>query len=313
MTPDVMELHPEVEGILREVAAQPGSVLLRVPRGKELRTLREDTALASPTDSALSRAERHLVAVYREEVAFALRQAAWYRMVTHGPRSLLVYTRVTPTQQVAVPSRKLVASSATLALAFRGETQGYLDMTTVLERLAGPSAVASDGAVFLLASAHRFVPSVRGRILAGSAYALDKQLSAASTCILDAINCVGCAELRAVCLSNLAHVLDEAGHSDTALSLARTAGRLLPGYVPAEAMKLGLSIRLGVASEAQDAIAALEAAVRDEPRCLDEVVRRFESVPEAASASRRADSRSLAKRLADGSGSETRRLLNALA
>lgn len=312
MAPDVIELHPEVEEILREVAAQPGSVLLRVPRGRELRTLREDASLASPTDSALSRAERHLVAVYREEVAFALRQAAWYRMVTDGPRAQLVYTRVTPTRQLAVPSRKGVASSATLALAFHGETRDHSDVTKVLEHLAHPSADSPDAAIFMLASAHRLVPSVRGRILAGSAYALDQQTYAASSCIVDSIKCIGLADLRAICLNNLAHVLDEAGRCDTALSMARAAARLLPGFIPAEATRLGISIRLGIASEAQDAIVALEEAAHIEPECLEEVARRFESVPEPKSLARTADASTLAKRLAERSGSATRRLLDAL-
>ncbi len=79
-------LDPEVEALLQEIAADPRSSLLRVPRPKVLRGLfeRGSRAADEPATSAratgLTSAERQLLLVHRCEVAALLREACVLRL-----------------------------------------------------------------------------------------------------------------------------------------------------------------------------------------------------------------------------------------
>jgi len=312
MTPEVIQLHPDVEAILREVAAQPGSVLLRVPRQHAARTLREDRALDEVTSPASSSAERHLLAVYREEIAFALRQAAWHRIATDGPRAGLVYRRVTATRDVSVPTGREVSVAAAEASRIAVPLAESVDAIELLETLTVPNAREKVGAQTLLAAAHRVSPSINGRILAGSSFVLAGSYAAGTACFLDALRTTSSRELQAICWSNLAHALDEQGRAPDALRAVRRAVRLLEGYIPAEAMRLWLAIRLGEASEACSASSALDEACRDDARMLDEVVRRFAAGKEQGTHRMSPDQVTLARHTQQQCGDSAGRLLHAL-
>lgn len=81
MSADPVVLDPEFEAVLREVAQDPDSVLLRVPRPKVVRGLYERSSPVSPRTAGLNAAERQLVQVYRCEVAWLLRQACLTKLV----------------------------------------------------------------------------------------------------------------------------------------------------------------------------------------------------------------------------------------
>ena len=66
-------LHPEVEHLLAEIAADPNSSLLRIPRAKVLPELFRPPDPIRQSAHFMTSAERHLLAVHREEVAHWLR------------------------------------------------------------------------------------------------------------------------------------------------------------------------------------------------------------------------------------------------
>lgn len=82
-------LDPEVEALLAEIARDPRSSLLRAPRARNLPELFRPPDLVRPSATFLTRAERHLLAVHREEVAFLLETgvsiglASYFRSVIH--------------------------------------------------------------------------------------------------------------------------------------------------------------------------------------------------------------------------------------
>jgi hypothetical protein len=67
---------PNFEGLLREAAADPRSMLLRVKRPQVFPALRSREAAASVAMAGLSSVERELLASYRSELGLLLRQAA---------------------------------------------------------------------------------------------------------------------------------------------------------------------------------------------------------------------------------------------
>lgn len=81
MTAEPMVFDPEVEALLREIAADPNSSLLRVTRPQAVKGLFERTERVSPGMTGLSSAERHLVQVHRNEVAHLLREVCRWRML----------------------------------------------------------------------------------------------------------------------------------------------------------------------------------------------------------------------------------------
>ena len=89
---EFVTLDPEFEELLREVASDPDSSLLRVPRPKRVRSLFDRGAPVGNLEAGLSTAERHLLQVHRNELAWLLRQACLLKLV-EGPRNRLYVTR----------------------------------------------------------------------------------------------------------------------------------------------------------------------------------------------------------------------------
>lgn len=92
VVPESITLDPDFEEILREVAADPDSSLLRVPRPKLIRGLFDRGEPVGAHEPGLTQAERHLVLVHRNELAWLLRQACLIKLV-EGPRNKLFVSR----------------------------------------------------------------------------------------------------------------------------------------------------------------------------------------------------------------------------
>jgi len=276
MQPEVIQLHPEVEGILREVASRPGSMLLRIPRGAESRVLREDRSIGRETRSDLSRAERHLLAVHAEEVAFALRQAAWYRLATAPKSSAFVYRQITATHVTSIPTTREMSVAA--ANAVRGVSEWSHDTSVIalLERLAASDTLSDVSVEALAAAAHRVVPSARGRMMAGSAFVLSGQRATGVACFTDILRSSAPTDIHAVAWHNMAHALGLEGQSRRALEAARQASFTMPDCIPFHSTRLWLAIRVLDLYEADIAARQLEAAIRGQASTLDEVVRSFD-------------------------------------
>jgi tetratricopeptide (TPR) repeat protein len=92
MTRESFQIDPEFESILRDVAAEPGSLLLRVERPKTVRDFfsRAEPVRASAT--GLTPEEVQLLVVYRNELAWLLRQAALHELL-EGRNTRLVMNR----------------------------------------------------------------------------------------------------------------------------------------------------------------------------------------------------------------------------
>jgi tetratricopeptide (TPR) repeat protein len=74
---------PAVEELLREIAADPDSCLLRVPRPAVVQSLAHRQEIVRPTATGLTSAERELLRVHRAEVAKLLREACVLRLASH--------------------------------------------------------------------------------------------------------------------------------------------------------------------------------------------------------------------------------------
>jgi len=88
MTPELAIFEPELEDLLREIAADPRSQLLRLPRPESLPALLARPGPVSAGRAGLSAAERHLLEVHRDELADVLRRACLTRFFSDPQRSI---------------------------------------------------------------------------------------------------------------------------------------------------------------------------------------------------------------------------------
>jgi hypothetical protein len=166
MTSEPMLLDPEVEELLRDVAADPDSALLRVRRGSAVRTLFEELQVAGPATAGLSLAERELVRIHRLELAWLFRQLCFVKLL-NGARSRAFVSRyITPDRAgVLLDPASLGSSIEGISNALDPNEHGY---STLM--LAACSAQRSaDGPPTILelgAAAHRLHPTAESRILA---------------------------------------------------------------------------------------------------------------------------------------------------
>jgi hypothetical protein len=184
MTAEAILFDPEFEGLLREAAAQPGSCLLKVPRPKVLRGLFERDEPISARASELSKVERHLVQVYRCEIAWLLRQACLIKLID-GPRSRLYvcrYRTVEKEYQRLKPEQ--LASHVEVT---RGDERQTLDIRSAIELLAlctaDPSG-AQPTVAHLAALSCRLVPTDHARVLAAMDLSQNRSPRTAVRCLV---------------------------------------------------------------------------------------------------------------------------------
>lgn len=273
---DVIQLRPEVLELVREIAERPDSVLLRVKPGTEMRTLREDRAWLTGSESSLSRAERHLVEVYREEVAYVLRAAAW-RLIATGPEGVIRVVRGQGrSRTVPVPTAREVSDLASKALLTQNGALRAEQARASLEAILSLESALIPSPEVLCVLGHRLVPSCNGRILAGIAYALDSRAGAARAALSDGLRFAASADLAAAAWQCLAGVDEQDDNWSRARAAAQRARTLQPTLASAWIIELWCSIRLGAIEKAVLAADALEEIAVQDPSSMVEHQMRLE-------------------------------------
>lgn len=172
-----VRLDPSIEAILREVARDSGSALLRVPRAQVVPTLLEERRTVGPASAGLSLAERELVQVHRNEVAWLLREACAYGL-TEGPNTKGRFVRF-PSSQSDRPGVEAIARRA------RNERECCEvgeDTNIAFELLGRCVDDIPHGRLKiskLAAASYRLQPTEQARLLAGAALAFESSPLAA--------------------------------------------------------------------------------------------------------------------------------------
>jgi len=312
MTREMIQLRPEVEELVREIATRRDSVLLRVPRGRALRDLREDQAHALEHSSLLNQAERHLVQVHREEVAYALRLAAWMQIASQRREEVLVVRHQSPGIDIPVPSERSVAARASISLSELHVVPEREAIAVLLQRCVAAEPGERPSAERLCAAAHRLVPTFNGRMLAATAFFVRGSHAAAQTGFADALQVAPTSQARGIAWNNLAEVAD--ARDAWAQARAATERALVehPTLFAAYVGCLWFSIRLGDSRRARSVERALDSVLGGEPAAVEEQVLRIRSVaPRMKRGLNSAAIRSL-QHVREGAGPSAERILHAL-
>lgn len=261
MSLDVITLQPEVEEILREVARRPGSALLRVPRKDVARTVLERDTVVHARTAGLSAAERHLVQVYREEVAFALRQAAYYRLA-HGDSSQgFMADRALASLRNGIPGLETVRTAASVAARAAIEAGTGLDTRELLEQCVVPDSGEWPSPGQLAAAAHRLVPTSATRIYASLDLRACGQLQSALSPLWSIVAFAGHGPAPVVAWSNVGDLLFKLGRYQDAWAAANRACEAEPLWVIAQSNRAVCALFLGDHSQIQQSIDGLEQAL----------------------------------------------------
>lgn len=166
-------LDPEVIALLEEIAADPNSGLLRVPREPLKKWLAFREPPVSPREPLLTRAERHLVKVHREHVARLLYDACRMTLIKDPIEGTRVHRWVTTDQPLELPLETKWRSQVTHQLNHCSSSSDLSPALRLLERRGGNEIppLASELAVASL----RVAPCDETRIWLGLALHLEEQ------------------------------------------------------------------------------------------------------------------------------------------
>jgi len=297
---DVIQLRPEVMELVREIAQRPDSVLLRVKPGAEMCALREDRSWLTGSESSLSRAERHLVEVYREEVAYALRQVAWAGLCDVKTDQGVIIRRLSVRAESAPADRR----SATIALA--RATQEYDDCAVggdpqaILHALVDPSACNPPSVISVCAASQRLVPSFRARHIAAAWYGLHSRLASALLGVRPMVATAKDELDESLTYALIADVAAQGGEWERAQSASTLAIERSPELIAPYVALAWSEVQMGELKASERALRDLSSVVGSHPEALANHVMRYEQLADAFRKSLNQSSRIILRRLIDG-------------
>ncbi|MBK7876294.1 MAG: tetratricopeptide repeat protein [Planctomycetes bacterium] len=227
---ELMKLDPAFEALLREVASEPESRLLRAPRGREVPRWLSLDAPASVGDMDLGRAERELVRVGREELAWLFRQAA-LRELFDGEKTTheMMHGRAVDIEKRPVSRDELQEQVDRTGLTAIRE----LDAGGVLEAWLRQDPLGRPTAATLAAASMRIAPASQARALAGLDYTLRGVLQSAEVWLRASLHAGAATERAVPSWNNLALTHLRRGQVERALAASQQAIRIAPDNVVA--------------------------------------------------------------------------------
>ena len=248
-------LDPEVQAILHEVAAEPGSVLLRQPTSDVF--FSPHARLRSTTPS-LKAAERELVQVHREELAYWLRAACLRRILTNSD-STVSLTRHLPDRQVlSIPDRDAIASTLERVPAVESPPAGYED---ALSSLVREESCSASMILEALALSSRLVPCDSTRVYAAVCLTELRQVRAARAVLRTVLAQSVDPLIIGICWNNLGTTFFAERSHEEAAKCYRRAVNVQGDYPAALFGWLLSSLLVGDQESASEAAVALDRSI----------------------------------------------------
>lgn len=222
---ELTTLDPVFEGLLREVASDPDSRLLRAPRSRDVPRWLSLDAPASANDMELGRAERELVRVGREELAWLFRQAALRELIDgESTRDEVIRGRVVDAKNQPIGREEIASRVVHVAPDATVDNQSLLAIT----RWIGKVNFVYPTAAALAAASMRIVPTGQARAIAGLDYVLHRNLASAESWLHASLLADGPGERALSTWNNLSFTYLLLGKLDRARAASLRAARIQP-------------------------------------------------------------------------------------
>ncbi len=247
---------PEVQALLEEIVADPGSILLRVSQARLSRWIDSREPSVSASEPLLTRAERHLLLEYRESVAQMLYTASLRRMFEAPSWKSMLHRRPTLETKVEIATDEVWQEQVTRELRLsRPVTTGRIGLE-LLRRSASRGDEERPSAVELAAASLRLVPRDEARISLSLALGFEGQFNSAVRAAESVLTHQPSSQNASIAQEQVAFLLFEKGSIAAARELYGAASFLTDNR-PAPAMAwFNLSL------QENNETAALEAAHR---------------------------------------------------
>jgi hypothetical protein len=310
MTPTGLQLRPEVEELVREIARRPDSVLLRAPKSRVSEQDLQEPAWS--TQTGLASAERHLVAVHREEVAFALRQLAWSRLHRDVPKNDRLILRNTP--NISAPAPDELEAARARARVLEETPVGTVDGDTmrVLESCVRAPGRFEAGVVDLCAIAHRLVPSFQARFNAGTWYSLRGRIQPGLVLARQAMNVAATGVQLAAAWELAGQLAQGQRRWMVAERASRNAIRAEPEFVSPYVALTWSAVQRGDEASARESLRELRALVGTRVDLVAEYRDRFSAMAGTLKSAMSPSARLTIRNLVDGSESLAGELFHAM-
>jgi hypothetical protein len=218
-----------IEELLREIAADPASSLLRVPRPARIGVLLERAPLVGVATAGLTLAEQELVRVHRGEVAYLLRKLAVVRLF-ESPKAAVSRTRTNFASQPAleVSRGKWLERAEVFAAERLGESAELSSPEELLlECLRTPDAIESVPVTAIAAAANELEPTDQARIYAAQWLGSeDEDVEGARRILLAVLDAGASPANAAMAAANVAKHESRSGASRSSTEWYRRSARL---------------------------------------------------------------------------------------
>lgn len=304
-------LGPELEGLLREAAADPRSQLLRVPRPARVEGLLERQEVLRFSATGLTRLDRHLLAVYRAELADLLLRACTVLAFQDPSVRLRVYRDAYGGREREVATWDGLAESARGLQGEVGDLSIDADALVLVRAIAaGPLGVTSLTLTELALAAHRLQPSSSATAWVGFDQVM-RGLNESAIRVLSQL-LVSCPrlEVASVSLENLGLCYANQGRLDEAFRAYRRAFERDSDRTTGLVGWMHLAIQSGDFEEARAAGRILDSVVRTPSPGMVELLGNYERRLHGMGWSISAASRGVASRLASASGSVSGKVID---
>lgn len=307
---DTPLFSPELEGLLREAAADPRSVLLRVPRSSPLRSLLARQEPLKPTATGLGALDRHLLAVHRDELAEALLEGCLVRLYSNHAWSSSVHRTRTATEDWVVESPRDWAERTREKAATLAGAPIELSGLDLLQRCIEPDGLDAVSLTQLARAAMRIVFSARARAWIAFEMRLLGRYADAIRLVDQQLSGQVQPKVAAALLEYRASAHASRGNFELASQDAWRAFTEDGERISTLVNGTHCAIRAENYEAARRAATALDAAVCQPTPGLVQQMQQFEALERATAPASRT-TRSIARRLADHVGPLGRRIVNA--
>lgn len=265
---EFITLDPEFEEILRKVASDPGSALLRVPRPQRIRGLFERVQPASALSTSWTKSERHLLQVYRAELADLLRQACRVKLLDPSrSRWRNNHPRGTPDQ------RRVRASELARGVARSGveplESEEIRSARALLEECVADFEGLEPSVADLAEASLRLEPRDEARVLAALDYSQREMPRAAIQILERVIADLPRPEILMCAWNNLGTAWSLLGETGKAFHSHAEACSIVVDRAELWMNRLLLGIQLGLVEDVRRSARTLDDLISDDDPLIE--------------------------------------------
>jgi len=258
VTSEPLLFDPELEGLLRELAADPRSRLLRLPRPRTLPELLARPDLVRPAHTGLTLAERHLLQVHRDELADVLRRACLMRFFSDPARAIYLNRSIDAHTRIEVDTPEQWRARARDVLADLRRSPGPLEGIDLVEACLRPDAERTISITQLARASMILQPTDTAQAYVGLDLVMSDRSTEGIQTMEEVLSLKPQGVVRACILENIGLALGQSNDLAGACDRYKEASRLCPERPSPAVGWLMTALQSGLREQSIEAAAQLD-------------------------------------------------------